>query len=451
MKKNVVFMACVVNKDRVNKYGNFDYFDYSIKTWEYWCEKNNCEFVLFDKPFMEDTKKYRINWQKEVFVFDVLEKRKIDYDQILILDSTCMIKWNAPNFFDLTNHKFTVTKDSDNLSWIYNSIQGYKEFFDGYECDIKKYFNSGFVIFNENHREFFESFKQLYLDNVDEFCELHDKTGTAEQTPLNYWVQMKGIDVNYLNGMLWRCSHLYRKEILGPNWQLNEDKTPFFIKYPYVWMFSGFDKAKREPWMKSTWDLVKDNYTVDETEILLNSVRHKDNFRMSTSRKFKKDLIEYFSEDKYKEMTMVELGSCHGDTTKIFSKIFKKVHAVDWKQSNIDLAKEMCKDSDNITYQVSNVATDDWDYPNCDVVFIDASHDYPQILLDIKKALNYFDNPIIILDDHGNPNNTSIRKAIDEMVNTNKLKIKKYIGEESGFLTKSGWCMNDREGVICTV
>ena len=28
MKKNVVFMACVVNKDRVKKYGNFDYYEY---------------------------------------------------------------------------------------------------------------------------------------------------------------------------------------------------------------------------------------------------------------------------------------------------------------------------------------------------------------------------------------------------------------------------------------
>ena len=61
---------------------------------------------------------------------------------------------------------------------------------------------------------------------------------------------------------------------------------------------------------------------------------------------------------------------------------------------NIDLAKEMCDGCDNITYQVSNVATDDWDYPNCDVVFIDASHDYPQILLDIKKALNTRNNII---------------------------------------------------------
>ena len=178
-------MACVVNKDKSNKYGDFDYFDYAIKTWEYWCKMNDCIFFLFDEPYMEDVEKYRINWQKEVFVFDILEKNNIDYDQILILDSTCMIRWDTPNFFELTDHKFTVSRDMDNLRWIYNSVQGYKEFFDGFECDIKKYFNSGFVIFNEKHRDFFESFKQMYLDNVDELLELHKKTGTAEQTPLN--------------------------------------------------------------------------------------------------------------------------------------------------------------------------------------------------------------------------------------------------------------------------
>ena len=171
---------------------------------------------------------------------------------------------------------------------------------------------------------------------------------------------------------------------------------------------------------------------------------------MSTSRKFKKDLIDYFSEDKHRQMKMIELGACHGDTTKVFSKIFKSVHAVDWKQSNIDLAKERCKDCDNITYQVSNIATDDWDYPKCDVVFVDANHEYPQLVVDIQKALDYFDNPTIVLDDYGNSNNSSVRKSIDEMVESGKLKIKKYIGEYSGFKTKSGWSMNDREGVICT-
>ena len=37
MKKNVVFIACVANKQKVDKYGSFQYFDYTIKTWESWC------------------------------------------------------------------------------------------------------------------------------------------------------------------------------------------------------------------------------------------------------------------------------------------------------------------------------------------------------------------------------------------------------------------------------
>ena len=48
MKKNVVFMACVQNEDKSQKYGNFDYFDYAIKTWEYWCRINDCTFYLLD-------------------------------------------------------------------------------------------------------------------------------------------------------------------------------------------------------------------------------------------------------------------------------------------------------------------------------------------------------------------------------------------------------------------
>ena len=62
---------------------------------------------------------------------------------------------------------------------------------------------------------------------------------------------------------------------------------------------------------------------------------------------------------------------------------------------------------------------------------------------------SYFDNPIIILDDYGNPNNTNIRNSIDLKVNEGVIKVDTYIGEEQGFKTKSGWIMNDREGVIC--
>ena len=211
--------------------------------------------------------------------------------------------------------------------------------------------------------------------------------------------------------------------MLGHNWQLNEDTTPFFIKYPYVWMFSGFDKAQREPLMKKTWDLVKHYYTYNKTDRLLNLVSHKDTFKNATSKKFKLDLIEFFKDDKYKDMKVLELGACQGDTTRIFSELFKEVYAVDMDPENV---------------------------PQVDVVFVDASHDYPQVAIDIQKCIDYFDNPIIILDDYGNPNNRNIRNSIDDKIREGKIKVDTKIGEDVGFLTKSGWKMIDREGVICT-
>ena len=132
--------------------------------------------------------------------------------------------------------------------------------FDDYELDINKYFCSSFVIFNKSHRELFMKFKDKYMENADEFIGLQKtvRRGTC-QTPLNYVVQMSDIDVNFLP-IPYRLSHLPRKDLLSYNWQLDEDKTPFFIKYGYVWFFSGFDKRVRNKLMDQTWDIVKNNY-----------------------------------------------------------------------------------------------------------------------------------------------------------------------------------------------
>ena len=162
MKKNVIWWPAVKNKDHNDKYGNFDYFEYSRKTWEFWCEKNDVLFVPFEEPVEQNLHDYRINWQKAIFVFDELDRLGIEYDQISLMDSSTMIKWDAPNFFELTDRKFTAWRDMDNLKWIYDSIQGYKKFFNDYSLDITKYFSSGLLVFNENHKELFNSFKDFY-------------------------------------------------------------------------------------------------------------------------------------------------------------------------------------------------------------------------------------------------------------------------------------------------
>ena len=262
MAKNVVWWVGVKNEDLADKYGGFDYFEYSRKTWEYWCKKNDVLFVPFEEPVEKDLFKFRVNWQKAMFVFDEMDRRDIDYNQIALVDSSAMIKWDAPNFFDMTDNRFTAWIDNDNLKWIYESIQGYREIFEPFDMDISRYISSGFMVFNEKHREFFESFKEFYYENVDEFVWLQDekvKKGT-EQTPMNYWLQMSNIDVNLDLPLAFKLTHLHRKEMFSYNWQLNEDQTPFFLKYGYVWFFNGIPKNDRTNIMKQVWNAIGGQY-----------------------------------------------------------------------------------------------------------------------------------------------------------------------------------------------
>ncbi len=266
MKQNVVFWVGVKNKRYAEKYGGWDWMDISRKTWEYWCEKNDVLFVPFEDHIEEDLIRFRINWQKAIFVFDELEKRKIDYNQIYLVDGMNMIKWDAPNIFEMTENKFVGWRDIDNLNWVYKSKVGYKEFFDGFELDLTKYISSGLIIFNEKHKELFQSFKKLYYDNVDTFVNLQDKLvgkGT-EQTPLNYWLQINDVDVKLDLPLSWKLTHIHRKEMYSYNWQLDEDKTPFFIKYGYNCSFNGIPKDNRTKLMQQTWDMIKSRYNYDE-------------------------------------------------------------------------------------------------------------------------------------------------------------------------------------------
>ena len=259
--KNVVVIPIIVPKDKdLDKFGGWRWMGYSKQAWQYWCNKHGHELVIYDTPSIKDTSRFRVTVQRWFDIFDFLDERNIKYNQIAMVDASSIPKWDCPDFFELTDNKLTVGIENDNLAWVYEGVQGYKHMFDDYELDINKYFCSSFVIFNKSHRELFMKFKDKYMKNADEFIELQKtvRRGTC-QTPLNYVVQMSDIDVNFLP-IPYRLSHLPRKDLLSYNWQLDEDKTPFFIKYGYVWFFSGFDKRVRNKLMDQTWDIVKDNY-----------------------------------------------------------------------------------------------------------------------------------------------------------------------------------------------
>jgi len=255
---------------------------------------------------------------------------------------------------------------------------------------------------------------------------------------------MNNIDINLDLPFSYKLCHIHRKEMFKHSWQLNEDMTPFFIKYGHVWGFSGLPKNQRTDIISQTWDLVKHNY--DENHFL-NKLAHKDEWCKTTSRKFKEDILRIFGNRK--DLICLEIGSCRGDTTRVFAECFKTVYSFEQSDENLKYMKEKCSDVDNIIYSQSDVY-DNFEIPDVDVVFVDAGHSTELVKYDIKRFLEKNKNMILIFDDYGQ-RDESIKKAI---VDSN-LPISRYIGEYNGFTCTN---MADkevtfvaREGVICNM
>ena len=447
MKKNVIFWVGVKNDQYEEKYGGWEWMDISRKTWEYWCEKHDVIFFPMEKPIDEDLVKYRINWQKSIYCFDLLDEAGIDYDQIFLVDATCMAKWDMPNVFELTDHKFTAWREKDNLRWVYDSIKGYEDFF-SYKLNKYDYFSSGVIIFNKSHKDIFLEFKDLYLNNVDEFVELQDKIvrkGT-EQTPLNYWLQKNKVEMNLDLPFSYKLTHIHRKDMFKHNWQLNEDPTPFFIKYGYNWVFNGIPKDQRTEVMMQVWDLVKNNYDED---FILNKIDNKGENKNTTSRKFKEDILRIFGKD-YKDKTILELGCHQGNTTRVYAECFGKVIAVERTEGNIEDAKKHCSDVDNVEFIHANVYDQNFKIPTADVVNVDAGHSYQEVVFDIERLSKQLNNPTFIFDDYGHEGRT-VRDAINDKLSDGTMKLVTHIGEDKGFVAANNKTFIGREGVICNV
>lgn len=268
MAKNVIFWIGVKSKDPnvidKHQYGDYEWMQYSRNTWEYWAKKNNCYFVAYEHTSKDDLRKYKVNWQRWFDVFDYIENKGItEYDQILLTDASIMVKWNMPNIFADTEHKFCALRGTENMKWTYESMMGYADMFPSTSFRCNDYFASGFCIFNKKHRKVFELLEEFYYHNHNEIFEkeeYHIKRG-RDQPVLNYFLRLHDVDVKLLP-ILYGVNHLYRREVLGYNWQLNNDYTPFFVKYFYTWIFSGWSDrgATRTNLMSQTWELVKNNY-----------------------------------------------------------------------------------------------------------------------------------------------------------------------------------------------
>jgi len=248
MSKNLIYMTAI-NHD-TSQYLNSDYAQYAKSSWQAWCDKNDIDFLVIDKH--DDRYKYPV-WNKDL-IFDLVGDK---YDKIGYVDSDTMVRWDAPNPFELYDDEFCGVVDRGSLRWVLNSLKAYSEFYPGVEVDLDDYINSGVVFFTKDHKDIYDNLKELYQKHSDK---LDNIKGVGKvQTLLNLELAKSKIKKKYLPPV-WNLFSIHKKNMFKHNWQLNIDTTPFFIKYANVWHFTGFPIENRTSIMKQVWDAYKHNY-----------------------------------------------------------------------------------------------------------------------------------------------------------------------------------------------
>jgi len=239
--KNVVF---IVNLQETKKQGRNTPYTLSVDSWSLWCKRNNCElFVLQDRIY--DETYMNANWHK-LFAFQLLEANGIDYDQILIVDADTIIHPDAPNVFELTDNKFCAVHNYGSYDWVCRSIENYKKFlFPDINVPLFEYFNSGVIICNKLHKEFYQTILDFYLENQEKITILQDKYKVGTDQPiLNFFVQQEDIDYKQLP-YEWNMQDLQRFEIL--------DEELTFTKIGWLYHFNGIPDETRNYIMNKTW------------------------------------------------------------------------------------------------------------------------------------------------------------------------------------------------------
>ena len=245
--KNVIFMTAVRvpgMEDRSMPY------NYGINSFKKWCNKNDCELVVLDE-LIHPNDVMRINYHR-YYAFDILDNNGIEYDQILITDADAIIHPDCPNFFELTENKYTVTMASGSYDWICRSLENYsKHVFDGKTFPLWNYFNAGFQIVNKSHRYLWNDLIKFYFNNQELIKNMQNTFHVGTDQPvINFIINLSNIDIKFLPYQ-YCMADLWGKGIL------DEDLT-FVDVLPGIYQFNAIpdnhDTSKTIHWMKKSYE-----------------------------------------------------------------------------------------------------------------------------------------------------------------------------------------------------
>jgi hypothetical protein len=148
-------------------------------------------------------KEMLITWQRW-YLLEILKQNGYvleDDDQVLMVDADAFINPNCPNFFSLTEMKFTTVLTEGDYEWVARNIKSYSRAFfnEDWGCEVYNYFQCCFIIVNKKHEALLKSLTDYYWQNKDKIIESYNviRTGT-DQGLINILVHKSGVDMKIL-------------------------------------------------------------------------------------------------------------------------------------------------------------------------------------------------------------------------------------------------------------
>tara|TARA_B100000963_G_C22623057_1_gene670924 strand:+ start:1975 stop:2778 length:804 start_codon:yes stop_codon:yes gene_type:complete len=261
--KNIVFIPYIKRKSSFGISGvqkpRWDSgYECGISSWKKWCHKNNCELIIMDE-LMVPEEEMLITWQRWN-VLNLLEHNKVNYDQVLVVDADSIIHPNCPNFFELTNNKFTSQLTDGCFEFVNRAIKGYSQmFFNKYQC-LKPYefFQTGFVIINKNHKKFFDKVFNFYWENKNSIIESYNVIETGSDIALlNCLRKEYNVELNILPREF-SIMDIARKNLLYfDNRQWWEDDMENLFNSGWIYQFNSIPENSmnrdRKYWMERVY------------------------------------------------------------------------------------------------------------------------------------------------------------------------------------------------------
>lgn len=170
----------------------------------------------------------------------------------------------------------------------------------------------------------------------------------------------------------------------------------------------------------------------------------------TTSRRFKKDLYEFFNKPEFKNKIALEIGCHYCHTSVVLSHVFETVYAlqeVDRPEAE-DFA--LSQGRQNIVLVIHDMyGGQDIPIERADVILIDADHTYKAVRSDVTNALKLKSEgkKYFVFDDYGI--STEVRNGIDDMLKEGILTKIQTIGYKKGEPFLVQYPLVEDEGIIC--